>query len=177
MVIGDVVYHFDEVFCKEMDAEQVIEKCKAQFWWPKVKIGVMDIAGSQKHAGKSHKEIWIAKAGIPIVDQYVGITDGIDRHRTFLNKKLFHSPNCHETLKEYGLYKYKDVKDENRPRTDIPVDAHNHCMKALSYGLVYNFGYVKHIRERPLFTWPFTDPTRDKAFNAATKSYIPEELR
>ena len=129
IIIGEHVFNFDEVFCTEMSAEQVIKECEKKSWWRRVKIGVMDIAGAQKHAGMSHKEIWISKAGIPIVDQRVGITDGIDRHRTFLDTgRLFHSPNCTNAIKEYGLYKYRDVKDDNRPRSDIPLDANNHCV-------------------------------------------------
>jgi len=69
------------------------------------------------------------------------------RHRTFLKDpqtgkpRLFHDPKCKHTIEEYSLYRYREIK-EGRPIREKPIDACNHSLKAIAYGLVANFGFV-----------------------------------
>ncbi len=137
----------DEVYRQGMVSEDIIRECQGRPWWGDVKLVVMDIAGRQHHATQSHYEIWRRVAGLTPVGRSVPIADGIQRHRTFLvcpedkQPRLYHDPRCKGTIREYGLYKYNEVK-ENRPQREEPIDANNHAMKAIAYGLVYNFGFA-----------------------------------
>jgi len=149
-----VVRVFDEVYRKGTVGEDIIAECKERPWWGNVKRVVMDVAGTQHHAQESHFELWRRLAGIVPQGQPVGVADGIQRHRSFLvcpadrQPRLLHDPKCKGTIAEYGLYRYREQK-EQRPEREEPIDADNHSMKALAYGLVANFGYVTAGLEPP----------------------------
>lgn len=147
---GPEVWHFDEIYLNFHTHEQVIAIAKEREWWPQVERIVMDYAGRQHHAQKSAEEIWTSLTGTRPRSQPVGVLDGIDRHKTFLNgaarPRLFHDPdNCKMTLAEYGQYKKPTDRDGN-PTDDKPVDKDNHAMKAIAYGLVDQFGFVEGSR-------------------------------
>lgn len=144
------VYVLDEVYYQGKTAQEIIQECKGREWWPgvaKSKRGVIDVAGRQHPGMESHIEIWAREAGIMPFSQVVGIPDGILRHRTFLRDpangepRIFHDPKCVNTIKEYGLYRYYQGKENRKVRED-PIDANNHALKAVAYGLVSNFGFV-----------------------------------
>ncbi len=143
---GGCVYVFDEVYAQGRTAQDIIAEIRQRDWWPRVRGGVIDIAGTQHQGMESHVEIWRA-AGVPLRAQPVPIPDGILRHRTFLRDpasgrpRLYHDPRCKGTIREYGLYKYREVV-EGRALSEAPIDADNHAMKAIAYGLVANFGFV-----------------------------------
>lgn len=146
LVHGEV-WVIDEVYGAGLTAQEVIARAQGKPFWPRVKGGVIDIAGRQHQGMESHVEIWRRLARLNLQSNPVGIADGILRHRTFLKDpgsgqpRLFHDPQCKGTIAEYGRYRYPDVK-ENRPEREDPIDANNHAMKALAYGLVANFGFV-----------------------------------
>lgn len=144
---GGCVYVFDEVYARGRTAQDIIAECKQREWWPRVRGGVIDIAGRQHQGMESHVEIWGRLAGVRLVSQPVPIPDGILRHRTFLRDpasgqpRIFYDPRCKGTIREYGLWRYHEVV-EGRPVSELPIDADNHGLKAVNYGLVANFGFV-----------------------------------
>jgi hypothetical protein len=142
----DQVFVIDEVYMRLTMAEDVIEECKMREWWSQVNFAVMDIAGKQRPAMASHADIWAqdhALGEYPAMT-YIHIEDGIEHLKTFLrnplNKKprLWIDPKCKNTIKEFGLYRYRTFK-ENRPISEEPVDNYNHAIKALTYYLVNRF--------------------------------------
>ncbi len=140
---GPEVWQPEEIYLHHHYHQQVIEICKAKPWWPNVARIAMDIAGKQHHADESGEEIWANETGFKIHTNPIGVTAGIMRHRSFLSPtpRLFHDPKCKQTLNEYKLYKRRTDRDGN-PTSDEPIDANNHAMKAIAYGLVDRFGFV-----------------------------------
>lgn len=179
MRIGETVYHFDEIWEQGKTTREIVELCQGRTWWPRAKIGIMDVAGRQKHEDRSYVELWQTLTGMPVVSQSVPILAGIERHKSFLasgpdgRQRLYHSPKCEKTIWEYRKYKGREPKDD-RPASDRPIDANNDSMKALAYGLVWNYGVIEHKRDRRLYESPHSDWT-DRV--SVPKSYIPVELR
>lgn len=144
---ADEVWLIDEIYLNFHTHEQVIEIARSREWWASVNQAVIDFAGRQHHAEQSAEEVWRALAGIHPFSQQVGVLDGIARHRTFLHDagqgpRLYHdSERCPNTLAEYRQYKRPTDRDGNATG-DIPVDKHNHAMKAIAYGLVWHFGFT-----------------------------------
>lgn len=144
---GHNVFVIDEIYVQDTNAEDVIDLCKRREWWPKVRTGVIDIAGKQHQGMNSHKDIWNKVAGIHLKYQYVPIEDGIQRLRTFLinpkdrRARLWIDPKCEGLIDEFGKYIYYPHK-ENRPIREKPIDAHNHSIKALTYFLVVHYDFV-----------------------------------
>lgn len=142
----DQVYVIDEVYMRLAMVEDVIEECKLRDWWPDVNFAVMDIAGKQRPAMASHADIWAQdhNLGFYPAMTYTHIEDGIEHLKTFLKNPLnkrtrvWFDPQCKSTIKEFGLYRYRTVK-ENRPISEEPVDNNNHSIKALTYYLVNRF--------------------------------------
>jgi hypothetical protein len=96
----------------------------------------------------SHADIWYRDTKLPVYWNTVSVADGILRHKTFLmpqalsgKPRLYHDPRCRSTIWEYGNYRYQETK-ENRPERELPLDANNHSMKAIAYGLIATFGLV-----------------------------------
>lgn len=148
-----LVFVVDEVYAKGKVGEAVIaETIAKRELFSRVKRGVMDVAGRQHNAMESQEELWLRLARLSMFADAVPIVDGILRHRTFLTDpmtlapRLFHAPQCKGTISEYGLYRYPDVK-ENRDERELPIDANNHAMKALAYGLQARFGYVDRLKK------------------------------
>lgn len=145
---GGLVFLVDEVYAVGKVGQQVIMAAQAKRdLWERVRGGTMDIAGKQHQAMESQWELWQRLAGFALRMDAVPIVDGIQRHRTFLvdpfsmAPRIFHDPKCRGAIGEYGLYKYPDEKP-NRDERELPIDANNHAMKAIAYGLVSRFGYV-----------------------------------
>lgn len=151
-VVDGFVYVLDEVYKQGWTAHQVIAECRGREWWDQVSGGVIDIAARQHHGQESQLEIW-ASYGVKLFSQKVGVADGILRHRTFLidpetkEPRIRFDPKCVETIREYSLYRYRDVP-EGRPVYEEPINANNHSMTALAYGLVACFGFVERRRQR-----------------------------
>lgn len=145
---GPEVWIIDEIYLNMHTHQQVIAQANEREWRPNVCRCVIDFAGRQHHAEKSAEEIWASLFGLRPHSQQVGILDGIARHRTFLHDagqgpRLYHdSERCPNTLAEYRQYRRPTDRDGNAT-DDLPVDAHNHSMKAIAYGLVDKFGFVE----------------------------------
>lgn len=146
VIYKDYILVIDEVYEKEMYGEDVIQECKNRPWWPRVKRIVIDRGAKQHHEGMSEFEKWKKETGITPQTQYVPISDGIARYRTFLKSpsnglpRLFVDPKCDNLRWEHGAYKYADHK-EDRPIRETPIDANNHAIKALTYFMVVRFGW------------------------------------
>lgn len=139
---GPEVWLIDEIYLNHHTHREIIKLAQKREWWANVERGVIDVAGKQHHAEASATEVWKAEAGIRLHSQPVGIMDGISQHRRFLRPaRLFHDPCCVGTLAEYKKYRRKADRDGN-PTSDMPVDADNHAMKAIAYGLVDRFGFA-----------------------------------
>lgn len=76
----------------------------------------------------------VKRKGLPNIrgEEKLKIEDGIEFMRNF--KEIIIHPSCKETIKEFGLYKYKED-----PRTGdiLPtiIDKHNHYIDAIRYAL------------------------------------------
>lgn len=77
-------------------------------------------------------------AGIPAAGADNSITEGIGAVRARLNTqndgrpRFFITPECGNTLNEFGVYMYPDEKDGRNPSSK-PLDYMNHAMDALRY--------------------------------------------
>ena len=118
--------------------------------------GVIDIAGRQQHGMPSHIEIWQREAGVVLRSNYVHQDVGRDvvRYRLrkdpdsgqpllFFNSHMTNSKGpdgtANDVLAEFELWKWREPKaGSSEPRR--PVDANNHAIKALGYGLYDKFG-------------------------------------
>lgn len=147
---GADVAVIDEVYLRRTVAGDVIAACRQRPWWPRVRGGVIDVAGHQHHAAPSQVEVWASLARIRLRSHRVLLRDGIDRLRTFLrdpvaeSPRLAIAPQCRWLVREFGLYRYHDDSDLKSVSED-PIDRDNHALKALSYWLYDRFGPV----ERP----------------------------
>lgn len=144
---GQMVYVIDEVYRQYTKAEDMIEECKTRPWWPNVRRGVIDIAGTQHQGLASHQEVWAFHAGVQLESVRVDITPGIARLRTFLSPgidlppRILYSPACKNAIKEFSLYRYREV-EEGKVTSEKPIDSFNHAAKAISYWLVARYGFV-----------------------------------
>ena len=143
----DNILVIDEVYEQHMYGEDVIQECKNRPWWPRVKRGVIDRASKQHHEGMSEHEKWRKDANIRLLTQFVPITDGISRYRTFLNNpangrpRLFIDPRCDRYIWEHSAYKYHFHR-EDRPIRELPIDANNHAIKAMTYFIVVRMNWT-----------------------------------
>lgn len=155
---GDV-YGYDEIYEHMLESETVAEMARNHDYWHMVTLGVMDVAGRQHHDNKySPKEIWSRKTKIPFYDRKVDIDGGIQVHRAMLlqkatgKRRLFIHERMKNTLREYRTYKYPQ-RTTNMSMPKKPIDAFNHMMKAISYGIVHNFGYFDKKKSQVVQSW------------------------
>ena len=147
---GSEVAVIDEVYLRRTVAGDVIAACRERPWWPRVRGGVIDVAGRQHHAAPSQIEVWGSLAGVRLRSHSVPLRSGIDRLRTFLrdpasgDARLIVAPECTNLVEEFGLYRYHEASDLE-PISEIPIDRDNHAIKALTYWLYDRFGAI----ERP----------------------------
>ena len=147
---GDEVNNFDEIYLNHHTHEEMIAVARGREWWGNVHRIVMDVAGTQHTANSrlSAAETWAKESGLFPFSQQVRILDGIARHRGFLNPRrprLFHDYGCKGVLSEYQNYRLPTDRDGN-PTHDMPVDAHNHAMKAIGYGLIDKYGLADNVQ-------------------------------
>ena len=148
--VKEEVWVVDEIHVRRWTAEKVIRECKRRVWWKSVVGGVIDIAGRAHVGDRSQVEIWRNKGRVHLRSQPVGVTAGIERHRTFLldpetgRARMKHSPNCVMGLREYGLYK-RPVDQERMGLRVLPIDRDNHAMKSYAYYLYDRYGAVERV--------------------------------
>lgn len=147
---GREFWVIDEVYKRAWVVHDVIDVCKEREWWKSVTHGVIDVSGRQHAGQESQIEVWLRYANVRLFSQQVPILAGIERYRTYLRdpasgEALFYiDPRCVNTIKEHGLYIYPKSK-ERYHETELPIQANNHAISAIIYGLVANVGLV----ERP----------------------------
>jgi hypothetical protein len=172
------VYVLDEIWVKDKITEQVITMATQHPLWKRVKRGVIDIAGEQRHAMAAPALLWRSKdwAGLQLGEQKVGIKDGIVRLRSFFQldsrftppqPKLLISPKCSGLIWELSDgWRYK-LDKEKQVFSEEPYKIHDDACKALIYGLVDHFGLVTRSRRssprtRPLPPWEARRAYRSK---------------
>jgi hypothetical protein len=142
----DTVLVIDEVYEAEKTGAQVIQICMEREWWPRVKRGTIDIAGKQHQADTSQIEVWQKEAGFRPLTRFIPIPDGIKRYHEFLydpkngRPRLYIDPQCVNLIAEHRNYRYPKNREEGNLRI-LPIDRHNHAIKALTYYLVQWFKF------------------------------------
>ncbi len=158
---GAEVAVIDEVYVRRTVAGDVIAACRQRPWWPRVRGGVIDVAGRQHHAAPSQIEVWASQAGVRLRSHTVPLRSGIDRLRTFLrdpgsgSARLTVAPECRNLIEEFGLYRFHEDSDRD-PISEIPIDRDNHAIKALTYWLFDRFGAIERPPRRSIpfrITW------------------------
>ncbi|MDE2768116.1 MAG: hypothetical protein OXO54_13700 [Chloroflexota bacterium] len=158
---GPDVAVIDEVYLRRRVAGDVIAACRERPWWPRVRGGVIDVAGRQHHAAPSQIEIWASLGGIRLRSHSVPLRSGIDRLRTFLRDpasgraRLTVAPDCRNLIEEFGMYRYHEASDLE-PVSEIPIDRDNHAIKALIYWLFDRFGAIERAPRQSIpfrITW------------------------
>ena len=158
-IIGDQIRIIDEVFEREKITEEIIEICQMRPWWQDVQHAVIDIAAHS--IGESRPvDTWLEKAGLYMQSERVGILDGVERFNTFLKENpstrqphMLINPKARGVISELGgcanpfddqihVYTWRTDRDNNVVGRE-PRDAFNHGVKAITYGLVVNFGYAR----------------------------------
>lgn len=144
------VHVIDEVYVQKTQAHHVIDMVLDRPWARNIiprQAGVIDIAGNQHHGDRSQVEIWQSR-GFGLASVPVGIADGIERYRTFLvdpatskSRVFYNGHTTQNTIKEHRLYRYKK-REDGKPVREVPIDAHNHGIKALTYALVRRYGFT-----------------------------------
>ena len=153
----------DEVYEHNATAYDVIPLVQAKPWYKQVKQGVIDIAGSQRHANKSQIQIWREETGIQLHGRKVSIPEGIEvvrfrlRHHPDAKQPLLYfdyrlrrdrdtQGRANGILAEMGLYKWPQWS-EGMSQPNRPIDANNDASKALGYWLYDKFGGVLERRK------------------------------
>lgn len=161
-VLGTITHVLDRVYKRGAIAQDVIPLCKANPLWDLVRRnqashGVIDVAGRHQYGMPSHIEIWQKDAGVYLRSNYVHqdvgrdvvkyrLRDGLLYFDSRLTNAKAQDGQAADVLAEFELWKWR-VTNPNRSEPHHPIDANNHAIKALGYGLYDKFG-----------------PTQDRAF-------------
>lgn len=132
---GDTIYCVDEIYFRHCSTEEMIEEATKRTWWPQVREGQIDVTQNEARLVWQRGEIYERKKLKPpyLRAQKVDIDVGIERLRNFLRPvvgepKIYLSPRCVNTIREFGLYRYPQTKSEEQEHKGQPVDKHNHCI-------------------------------------------------
>ena len=169
---------FDEIYERKFTTEEIIDIALLKPWWKDVDpdTGVIDIGGIKyQQAVDPPVQVWADRARVYLKSKQVPIPEGISRFRSFLRldpltnaPKMIISPRCHGLLSELGVrpspltrqtavYEWKLDASGNRT-SKTPIDRNNHGIKALTYWLVWTYGFAeplfrnKHMNFDPAFT-------------------------
>ena len=152
---------FDEIYDRGILTNEIIHKAQMKPFWNAQKHVVSDPHyKDQHHSVHSVSDVWLAEAGLVCYGERVRILPGIERMKTFLKPDalsgrpgLVIAPHCQGILSEFGAaldpfdnksyhpYKWKEDRYGDISGTE-PEDKYNHAVKAVIYGLIYNFGYA-----------------------------------
>lgn len=156
------VYVVDEVYRHDVIAQEIVPEVQAKPWFPYVRTGVIDQAGSTRNANLSQVDIWRDMTGIAFRWNYVMI----EQQPPLLNLRLRSDPDmglptvlfshhlsnekdyagrAQGIIAELGLYQYPKWA-HGKATTDRPIDANNDAIKALCYWLYDKFGPVSERR-------------------------------
>jgi len=159
---------FHEIYERGKIALDVIDICRRLPFWKRTTdtsgpglIATEDIYGDQHHHMSSVAEVWLKETGIVLRSSKVrGINDVNDRIKYTLKfdplteePGVVFDPSMKGILSNFGaypdpfdgqtrVYRWKQDRD-GQVYGNVPEDKHNHGIKALGYGLVDRFGYVR----------------------------------
>lgn len=160
-IIGETTYVLDRVYKRDALVDDVIPDVLANPLFELVKKnkgshGIIDIAGKHEYGMPSHVQIWREKAGINLRSKYVHQKDSreVVRYRLrdnpktgepqlLLNSHFTNAKNydgtANDVLAEFELWKWRQT-GPNSSEPAEPINANNHAIKALGYGLFSHFG-------------------------------------
>jgi hypothetical protein len=159
-----------EIYERGLTTSEIIKLSQDKEWWANpLKSGVIDIAGTQHQAMPAPSEIWLKEARLYLHSRKIrNINDGDERIRSFLKVSPLHGeprlvvdPSRTGILSEFGsapnpfdkqarVYRWKTDRDGTIVGKS-PDNTNNHGIRAVTYGLVHNFGYVEALnRDRIL---------------------------
>jgi len=158
---------FDEIYDRGLLTNDVIAIAQKRPWWKAKKYLVSDPHyKNQHHSVHSVHEVWEKEAGLIAGGEPVREGPGRERIKTFLkvdpltgHPGLVIAPHCQGVLSEAGAavdpfdnqsyhpWRWK-VDRYGNVIGDTPEDKYNHAWKAISYGLIYNFGYTEAQQRR-----------------------------
>ena len=158
---GGMVGVFDEIYERHLTTEALLSVVMKREWWanPNKTLVIDPNYAPQHHSTHSVAEIWMEIAHLATLDVRVGISEGIERFKTFLKVDplsgapgIVFDPRCKGILSELGLlpspfydqprwevYSWKTDREGNTVG-DTPDDRFNDAVKAITYGLVQHFG-------------------------------------
>ena len=157
-IIDEQIRVIDEIYEQGLVTDEIIDIARSREWWPDVKFGVIDIAGTQHQAMAAPTEAWLAQTGLYLSSQKIKINEGTERLKGWLKidpkthaPRIVFSPKCRGILSEFGsapnpfdgqtkAYRWKTDREGNIVG-DVPEDKNNHGVKAAIYGLIDRFGY------------------------------------
>ena len=157
-IIDEQIRVIDELYEQGLVTDEIIDIARSREWWPDVKFGVIDIAGTQHQAMAAPTEAWLAQTGLYLSSQKIKINEGTERLKGSLMidpkthaPRIVFSPKCRGILSEFGsapnpfdgqtkAYRWKTDREGNIVG-DVPEDKNNHGVKAAIYGLIDRFGY------------------------------------
>lgn len=160
--VGRQLRQFDEIYVQHKTNREVIAMVKQHECFPDVSKVVLDRASKQhNNAQDSAFDAWVEELndrGIVVTDAgYVKELDG----RARLHDKLLLdpvngnvpnyivAPRCKMTIWEFQRgYKLRQ-RNDGTYASDEPIDRHNHIIKALTYGVMVEFGTVEVRRALP----------------------------
>lgn len=168
--VGSTTYVLDRIYRRGAIVQDIIPEVKANPLWHLItkndrSHGVIDIAGKQQHGVKSNVDVWREEAGITLRTNYVHQDIGRDVVRYRLRESdntgtpmlVFNSHFTNEkapdgtamdVLAEFELWQWAKPKPGSSEPIR-PVDANNHAIKALGYGLYDKFGPTERKPIRP----------------------------
>jgi hypothetical protein len=157
-LLGKHFHVFDELYEQGLTTNDIISLCKKNRYWPRVKQGIIDIAGKgHRDAGESALEIWKKKTSLNWNMKYWREDPLIERIRSSAKQnRITIDPKCVGLIAEAGLgepvfdnmhpWKYLLTRD-GTIAGEKPIDKWNHSAKALGYGLLHHLGQVEHLRK------------------------------
>ena len=163
-IVGPNAYVLDRVYRRAAIAYDVIPEVMANPLFELVKKnhgshGVIDIAGKHQYGLPSHVEVWREEAGVILRSNYVHQDIGRDvvRYRLKAKNEQTGEPllqfnsiigdatspdgEAADVLAEFHLWKWRDYNPSSSEPLR-PIDANNHAIKALGYGLYDKYGPI-----------------------------------
>jgi hypothetical protein len=133
------LWQIDELYVQQVVTSDVIRELKGRPWWRNVERAVIDVSARQmnRQTGVREVDVWTSMVNFPVQSRFVAAMDSLNTLREWCaSARLFHDPSCKHTIKEYGLWKMRRTDGQ-----EIPGQAWNDALQALSYGLVALYGY------------------------------------
>lgn len=145
---GETVQVIDEVYFRQTTSEEIIKECITRPWWGRVRQGQIDATQVEQKAVWQRSELWAARGLTPpfLRSQKVLIDVGIERLRLWLRQpgteesRILIADRCVNLIKEFGLYRWEEMRGEMGEYKPVPKKANDHCLNALWYGIVSKWG-------------------------------------